>query len=735
MAEHRNPRPTVIDTDPGIDDALALVLALRSPELRVELVTTVAGNTGLRAATDNARRLLALLDPEEPPRLVRGAARPLRGRLNTAPEVHGDDGLAGLSELRDRGGRLLYPANAGPMPSGEDAADAIVNKAHEHGENLTVVALGPLTNIARALDADTGAMRQVGRLIVMGGAIEAPGNVTATAEFNFHVDPVAADRVLASGMRITLVALDVTRQVRLRWPLVRDALRGDRSPLARALRHFTRPLASSAHGMPLHDPLATALAIDPGMARTRMLPVRVEAKGVLTRGMSVADRRPRAAGATAADAAPLAAVACEVDASRVLALVAERVLGAGPRTRGLSGVEHPAESRVDVVVIGSANADLTVTVPALPRPGETVTGGALTSGFGGKGANQAVAVRRAGAKVAFAARMGDDEYANRYLEHLRTEGIDIGAVGRDRRAASGVALIVVDAAGRNQIAVASGANARLRRAHLRAAMRRVRTGGVVLAQLEVPVDTVEAAFRAARRAGAATLLNAAPVPAGTSPVPVEEAPAAGKGIRVPAQDAPAPVHAAAATSAPAPGRATPNAAAAGASAPAPTSSLTSSDPASDHDASASGSRRRVRPLPEALVRLTDVVVVNEVEAEQLTGLSAADIAASRRAAAALVASGFGAAVVTLGKHGAVWADGAGGGHTAAPKVQVVDTVGAGDTFAGYLAAGLARGAPLAECVAEAVRAAALAVTRQGAQSGIPRRSEVLGKEPDVATAP
>ena len=107
-------------------------------------------------------------------------------------------------------------------------------------------------------------MRRVGRLIVMGGAIETPGNVTAVAEFNFHVDPVAADRVLASGMRITLVSLDVTRQVRLRWSVVRDALRGDRTPLARALRHFTRAWASSREGMPLHDPLATALAIDPG---------------------------------------------------------------------------------------------------------------------------------------------------------------------------------------------------------------------------------------------------------------------------------------------------------------------------------------------------------------------------------------------------------------------------------------------------------------------------------------
>ena len=332
--ERPSPRPVVIDTDPGIDDALAIVLALRSRELSVELMTTVAGNAGIRAATDNARRLLALLDPEEPPRLVRGAARPIRGRLNTAPDVHGDDGLAGLSRVCDRRGQPLFPASRGPAPSRGGAAHAIVAKAREHGDALTIVALGPLTNIARAVEADRGAMRRIGRLIVMGGAIEAPGNVTAVAEFNFHVDPVAADRVLASGMRITLVGLDVTRRVRLRWPVVRDALLGDRSALARALRHFTRAWSSSEAGMPLHDPLAMALAVDPGLARTRPLEVRVETRGVLTRGMSVADLRShgkirRGAGKDGAEGGKaLVDVAFEVDARRALGLVAERVLGA-----------------------------------------------------------------------------------------------------------------------------------------------------------------------------------------------------------------------------------------------------------------------------------------------------------------------------------------------------------------------------------------------------------------------
>ena len=667
MIRRRAPRPIVIDTDPGIDDALAIVLALRSPELQVELVTTVAGNAGLRAATDNARRMLALLDPDDPPRLVPGAAGPLRGRLNTAPEVHGDDGLVGLSRVRDRGGRLLFPASRGPIPGREGAPGAIVAKAREHGENLTIVALGPLTNLARALEADAEAMRQVGRLIVMGGAVEAPGNVTAAAEFNFHVDPEAADRVLTSDMRITLVGLDVTRQVRLRWPVVRDALRGNQSPLARAIRHLTRPLESTDGGLLLHDPLAMALAVDATLVRTRRLPVRVETKGIHTRGMSIADRRPTrekrpADGDAAEDDAPLVDVAFEVDAARVLGLVAERVLGAA----------RPTERFADVVVVGSANTDLTVTARALPRPGETVTEGALHTGFGGKGANQAVAARRAGSEVAFIARLGADVHADRYLEHLGAEGIDIGAISRDRRAASGVALIAVDADGHNQIAVASGANARLRPAHLKAGLRRLRAGSVVVAQFEVPIATVEAAFRAARRVGATTLLNPAPVPS-------------------------------------------------------------SSDPTSDA-APAPGDGSPVQRVPEALVALTDVVVVNQVEAEQLAGLPVTGVVPARKAAAALVESGFGAAVITLGDRGAVWTDASSRGRAAAPRVKAVDTVGAGDTFVGFLASDLARGVPLGDCVAEAVSAASLAVTRPGAQSGIPRRSDLARTAPARARA-
>jgi ribokinase len=163
-----------------------------------------------------------------------------------------------------------------------------------------------------------------------------------------------------------------------------------------------------------------------------------------------------------------------------------------------------------VVVVGSANVDLVVPVTHLPSSGETVLGGPLGEYFGGKGANQAVAARRAGADVALVARFGRDDFARRYRAYLERAGIDLSASTTTAEASTGVALIAVDGAGRNQIAVASGANATLDRTHVERARRLIRRADVVLCQLESPLPAVEAALRRARSESALTILNPAP---------------------------------------------------------------------------------------------------------------------------------------------------------------------------------------------------------------------------------
>lgn len=317
------PRPVAIDTDPGIDDALALMLALRSPELRVELITTVAGNVPVQVATANARRMLAVLAPPAWPVVAQGAARPLRRPPYTATAFHGDDGLGGMTALRHADGTLYYPVPEQPAAR-RQAVQRLLRLVQHHGRDLTLIALGPLTNVARAIQLSPTTMQQLGRLVIMGGAIRVPGNVSPVAEFNIFVDPHAADVVFRAGLPITLVPLDVTRQVCLTRDVLQRASRGASPGLLQTTRHLMhQPLHSQDQGMAMHDPLAVAVSIDPSLVTLTSLPVHVETRGLHTIGMTVADRRPPASWS---NAMPRLEVALAVDAARVLELFAARVL-------------------------------------------------------------------------------------------------------------------------------------------------------------------------------------------------------------------------------------------------------------------------------------------------------------------------------------------------------------------------------------------------------------------------
>ena len=261
---------TLIDTDPGIDDALALLLAWSSPELAVETITTVAGNVPVTTATRNLDRLLALRRPSRPPRVGVGAAAPLARPLLTAERYHGADGLG---DLADWPAVLGDPPTRGPARP--RAVDLMVETADRHGRALTVVALGPLTNLALALEADVARISSVGRVVVMGGAVDVPGNVTQTAEFNLHVDPEAAARVFAAGLSLDLVPLDATRQARLTRAELAATLARAPGALADRVAAFTARAfnADDPRGIALHDPLAVGVAIDPTLVEWE--PVRL----------------------------------------------------------------------------------------------------------------------------------------------------------------------------------------------------------------------------------------------------------------------------------------------------------------------------------------------------------------------------------------------------------------------------------------------------------------------------
>ena len=290
------PQHVIIDTDPGVDDALALILALQSPELCVDAITTVSGNVHVELATHNALAVLGLFPPEQRPMIARGAAQPLRRPLSTAAHVHGDDGLDGLLCLRTAEGQLCYPPASASLAS-YDAVTCWLDCIRRVPGEVTLIALGPLTNLAHALQRDACRVRQLAGVVIMGGAVTVPGNVTPVAEFNIYVDPEAAQVVFASGLPITLIGLDVTERVRLSAEMIDQHV----SPLGSRLSQFVLECTAqliqfSAReerqtGMTMHDPLAVGALLDPSIVRTVPLSVQVETQGEFTTGMLVADRR------------------------------------------------------------------------------------------------------------------------------------------------------------------------------------------------------------------------------------------------------------------------------------------------------------------------------------------------------------------------------------------------------------------------------------------------------------
>ncbi len=316
----RGPQPAVIDADPGLDDALALALALRSEALDVRAISVVAGNMPLSVCTGNVLRILEALDVDPAPDVFAGCAEPLSPPVARAAHVHGPDGLGGVARE--------FPIDrlrVSPKP----APEAIVDLARRYRSELVLVALGPLTNVAVALDLDAEAMASIGKLVVMGGSADGRGNVTPCAEFNFYSDPAAARAVVRSGLPVTLVGLNVTEaallpQARFNrwWQAMPDGRR------RRLLAAVAKPCFDfgrrehAADACVLHDPLAVAAAIDPGLVRTECLPCDVVADPGLTRGSLILNRSERAGGASSVE------VAMAVDADRFLDLFLKTVCGA-----------------------------------------------------------------------------------------------------------------------------------------------------------------------------------------------------------------------------------------------------------------------------------------------------------------------------------------------------------------------------------------------------------------------
>ncbi|HET7173263.1 MAG TPA: nucleoside hydrolase [Nocardioidaceae bacterium] len=275
------PTPAILDCDPGHDDAVAILLANAHPQVRLLAITVVAGNQTLDKCTLNARRVCSVAGITEVP-IAAGADRPLKRPLRVAAAIHGESGLDGVDFDEPTVGIAAEPA-----------VDLMAEILSTQPQPVTLIATGPLTNVATLLRHHPAVTERIGGLVLMGGST-GRGNTTPYAEFNIHTDPEAAAEVWSSGLDITMVGLNTTHQARV-TPGVLKRIRAFETPVARmcvGLLEFYGAAYRRASGLgapPMHDPVAVARVIDPGVVRCVAAPVSVETSGEFTAGATVVD--------------------------------------------------------------------------------------------------------------------------------------------------------------------------------------------------------------------------------------------------------------------------------------------------------------------------------------------------------------------------------------------------------------------------------------------------------------
>jgi purine nucleosidase len=275
------PKRIIIDTDPGVDDALTFLLALASPEIKLEALTTTQGNVTLDKATRNALSILELCQASHIPVAV-GNRYPLVQPLRASAYVHGESGIGNS--------QLLTPQT---KPVADHAVDFLINRILAEPNEISIFPIGPLTNIAMAIRKEPEFAKAVRELVIMGGAIQENGNTTPLAEFNIYVDPHAAHIVFHSGIPIKLIPLDVTHKCLLRQEHV-DRLLKIHSPISRFIRDAMEVYLQASYekgfqGSALHDPLTLATIIAPELLTLKQYYVDVDISGGISMGKTFAD--------------------------------------------------------------------------------------------------------------------------------------------------------------------------------------------------------------------------------------------------------------------------------------------------------------------------------------------------------------------------------------------------------------------------------------------------------------
>lgn len=317
------PGPIILDVDAGVDDALAILLALASPEVEVVGITTVSGNVHVDKCTRNVLRILSFVEEDKRPAVFKGESGPLVKELYTAAAVHGEDGLGDL-------GPDYYPDLDQGLLSEKHAVEALADLVAERPGEVTIVATGPVTNVARAIRQSPDKMSRAREIVIMGGAVDAAGNIEPlyAAEFNTYVDPEALDVLLESRIPLTLVPTDATHGIGLMRSAARESFvekGGKAGRFAYDCCQFYMDFIQAQtgfNGAYMHDPMATAVVIDPSLMTDAPRRLYVEVKDGLTMGMTVPYRPP-----ANVELDPNCRVASRVDGERFIRMLLSRIGG------------------------------------------------------------------------------------------------------------------------------------------------------------------------------------------------------------------------------------------------------------------------------------------------------------------------------------------------------------------------------------------------------------------------
>jgi purine nucleosidase len=677
-------RPVWLDGDPGFDDWLCMLLLAHNAHIDWLGMSVVAGNAPLAQTLANALAIKALHGLRVP--IHAGNALPLRAHNQPGVQSITAQNILGAQGLRSSGAAL--PPNHLQADS-SNAVHAMAEALRNSPTRVTLLAIGPLTNVAQLFQDHPECMGHLAELVIMGGSTSG-GNHTPAAEFNMYADPEAADVVFKAvekhGLCLRMLGLNVCQQVLLTQTHVMAL----RSRLADALSEtatcFLDHLDAyqrirSADGsvpMPLYDPVVAAYLARAECFEFAPARVDIELTGQHTRGMTVCDFK-RKDGRSAN-----VQVGTRVQSEEILSWLMHTLSTTLKETkpdslsRPSAFSSNVAATQARVAVLGSLNIDWVFAVPKLAHSGETVLAQHLTQALGGKGANQAVAAARMGeAPVGIIGRVGDDALGQGMLQALAQEALSLKHVQITPGASTGLASIQVDEQAHNHIVVAPGANALVSPDDIAQAEALLCQSQVLLCQLETPLSAVMAAIDSAKRLGLAVLLNPSPAPASHLALP-QTIWQQVDGLILNESEAQA----------------------------------LNAEANCETPEQACATAQKLLALGPSFVLLT-------------LGDQGVAIAWRGDAAAPCRGSSPVDEVSPLTRETLGFSWGTHSQHLPAFSVKAVDSTGAGDCFAGTFAVAWAEGQDLISAVKLAQAAAALSVTKHGAMQAMPTRAEVI----------